>query len=94
MTKNRHTVTLKFSKKLQKAHLLWRKNNNKIVINNKYNSVHFANDFNLRAYGTTTITRQTALKWLTGLAFPEPGHLLVITSWLELDLNEIFDSLP
>ena len=49
-----------------------------------------ANAFNLRADGTTTISRQTARKWLTGESIPEPGHLLVLVEWLKLDMNEVY----
>lgn len=55
-----------------------------------HSATRFANEFNLRAYGTQTITRQTALNWLKGSVFPDPGRLLVLVSWLDMDLNEIF----
>jgi len=48
-----------------------------------------ANNFNLRAYETQTITRETARKWLTGMSFPEGGRLKVLAEWLNLDVNEI-----
>jgi transcriptional regulator with XRE-family HTH domain len=53
-------------------------------------ATRFANEFNLRAYGTQTITRQTALNWLKGRVFPDPGRLFALASWLDMDLNEIF----
>ena len=49
-----------------------------------------ANAFNLRADGTTTISRQTARKWLNGESIPEPGHLLVLVEWLEIDMNKVY----
>ena len=45
----------------------------------------FADAFNLRAHGTSTITRETARKWLRGDALPEIGKLRVLISWLHLD---------
>ena len=54
------------------------------------NAVKFANAFNLRAHGTTTISRQTALKWINGQGVPEPGHIYVLRGWLKIDLNHIF----
>ena len=56
----------------------------------RINAVKFANAFNLRAHGTTTISRQTALKWINGKVIPEPGHIYVLRDWLEIDLNQIF----
>lgn len=44
-----------------------------------------ANQFNLRAIGTTTITRESARKWLNGLAIPEMSRLQVLVSWLEIN---------
>ena len=45
----------------------------------------FADAFNLRAHGTSTITRETARKWVRGDALPEIGKLRVLISWLHLD---------
>jgi len=56
----------------------------------RINAVKFANAFNLRAHGTTTISRQTALKWINGKGIPEPGHIYVLRDWLKIDLNQIF----
>lgn len=44
-----------------------------------------ANQFNLRAIGTTTITRESARKWLNGLAIPEMSRLQVLVNWLEIN---------
>lgn len=58
----------------------------------KVSSTRLADEFNLRAAGTTTISRQTALKWIKGAALPDAGRLKVLAQWLDLDLNEIFKS--
>ena len=50
-----------------------------------------AREFNLRAIGCDSITRETARRWLTGSALPEYGRLVVLKKWLELDMNFIFD---
>ena len=62
------------------------------LINGEYriNAVKFANAFNLRAHGTTTISRQTSLKWINGKGVPEHGHIYVLRDWLKIDLNQIF----
>ena len=52
-----------------------------------------AREFNLRAIGCDSITRETARRWLTGSALPEYGRLVVLKKWLELDMNFIFDPL-
>lgn len=44
-----------------------------------------AAQFNLRAHGTTAVSRETARKWLKGLALPSPSHLLTIIKWLQLN---------
>jgi transcriptional regulator with XRE-family HTH domain len=56
----------------------------------KFSGANFANQYNLRATGTTTISRQTALRWLSGKGFPDPGRLYTLTDWLDLHLDEIF----
>jgi hypothetical protein len=45
----------------------------------------FADAFNLRAHGTSTITRETARKWLRGDAMPELGKMGVLIKWLNID---------
>lgn len=54
----------------------------------------FANQFNLRAYGTKTITRETARKWLLGLAVPEIDKLVVLVEWLDIDVLNLFGQEP
>ena len=44
-----------------------------------------ATQFNLRAHGTSVVSRETARKWLKGLTFPSPGHLITIIKWLKLN---------
>lgn len=44
-----------------------------------------ANQFNLRAIGTTTITSESARKWLNGSAIPEMSRLQVLINWLEIN---------
>jgi len=51
----------------------------------------FSDAYNLRANGTTVITRQTASKWLNGETLPDHGHMAVLVSWLHLDLNAIYN---
>jgi hypothetical protein len=50
-----------------------------------------ANNFNLRAYETQAISRESARKWLAGISFPEGGRLRVISKWLNLDTNEFLN---
>ena len=53
-------------------------------------AANFADDFNLNATGTSTVSRETTRKWINGNAFPEVGHLVVLSQWLRLSVNEIF----
>ena len=56
----------------------------------KFSGANFADQYNLRATGTTTISRQTALRWLSGKGFPDPGRLYNLIDWLDLHADEIF----
>ncbi len=51
-----------------------------------------ANQFNLRAYGTKTITRETARKWVLGLSVPEIDKLVILIEWLNIDASVLFAS--
>jgi hypothetical protein len=79
---NRSLITLNFHKALNTG------------LKNRFgkipSSTEFANQFNLRAYGTKTISRETARKWKTGIAFPEPSNLQVLIEWLHLSTEDIF----
>lgn len=51
-------------------------------------ATHFANQYNLRAHGTTTISRETARKWINGQAVPEMPRLNILIDWLGLDTSK------
>jgi hypothetical protein len=82
--KNKQTVLKRFSRALQAALI--------DQFGKGFSAQRLANEFNLRASGTTTITRQTALNWITGRDIPNLGRLYVLKNWLNLDLNEVFSS--
>ena len=46
-------------------------------------------EFNRRAHATEAITQESARRWLRGLAVPDLAKLLVLRSWLDLDLNAL-----
>lgn len=48
-----------------------------------------AKQFNLRANITQAITQESARRWLRGVAIPELDKLLILRSWLDLDLNAL-----
>ena len=48
-----------------------------------------AKEFNLRIEISDPITQESARRWLRGLAIPELDKLLVLRSWLDLDLNAL-----
>jgi hypothetical protein len=48
-----------------------------------------AKEFNLRSELAEPITQESARRWLRGLAIPELDKLLVLRSWLDLDLNAL-----
>ena len=50
----------------------------------------FANQFNVRAKGTTTITAETARKWIRGIAVPEIDRFIVLIDWLGFHPGELF----
>ena len=47
-----------------------------------------ATQFNLRAHGTSVVSRETARKWLKGLALPSSSHLITIIKWLKLNPSD------
>ena len=49
-----------------------------------------ANQFNFRANGTSTITAETARKWMRGMAVPEIDRFIVLIHWLEFHPGQIF----
>ena len=84
MMENRKEFATKFAEVLN-SHLVM-----------KYNKVpsgyFFANQFNLRAKGTSTITAETARKWIKGLSVPEIDRFKVLIKWLEFDVDELFNA--
>lgn len=62
----------------------------KLEFNKVPPAAQFANEFNLRAYGSDTISRETARKWLLGLALPRPEKMIVLVKWLNLNLQDIY----
>jgi hypothetical protein len=52
----------------------------------------FANQYNFRAHGAVPISRETARKWMVGLAIPEMPRLNILIEWLELDTNKFLAS--
>ena len=46
-----------------------------------------ANEFNLRAHDTETVSREAVRKWLNGLSFPKSDKLSVMRKWLDLQTD-------
>ncbi len=46
-----------------------------------------ANEFNLRAHDTSTVSREAVRKWLNGLSFPTSDKLSVMRKWLDLQTD-------
>lgn len=53
-------------------------------------STEIANSFNLRAYGTETISRETARKWKNGIVLPNPVNLQILIEWLSLNPEDFY----
>ena len=49
-------------------------------------------EFNLRCVGCRGISRETARRWITGIALPEYGRMLAVVRWVEIDISKIFPS--
>jgi hypothetical protein len=49
-----------------------------------------ANEFNLRAVGSSTVSREAVRKWLNGLSFPKSDKLNVMRKWLDIQ-TDLFD---
>ena len=46
-----------------------------------------ARDFNLRAYGVSPITQESARRWMRGESFPKPEYLQILIHWLGVSLD-------
>ena len=46
-----------------------------------------ARDFNLRAYGVSPITQESARRWMRGMCFPKHEYLEILLSWLGVSLD-------
>ncbi len=53
-------------------------------------STEIADKFNLRAYGTETISRETARKWKAGIVLPNPVNMQILIEWLNLNPEEFY----
>ena len=64
------------------------------TLRNRYGKVpsaaFFMNEFNIRAYGTKFISRETARKWLKGLALPKASALQILVDWLNINPASVF----
>ncbi len=77
MHKNRETTLGKFEQTLRSG--IARK------FGRQVSAQRFSDQFNLRAQGTDTISRETARKWMRGTTIPDYERLAVLIRWLELD---------
>ena len=77
MHKNRETTLRKFERTLRTG--IIRK------LGRQVSAQRFADQFNLRAHGTDTISRETARKWIRGTTIPDYERLAVLIEWLQLD---------
>ena len=46
-----------------------------------------ANEFNLRAVDSSTVSREAVGKWLKGLSFPKSDKLSVMRKWLDIETD-------
>jgi hypothetical protein len=46
-----------------------------------------ANEFNLRAHDSETVSREAVRKWLNWLSFPKSDKLSVMRSWLDIQTD-------
>ena len=77
MHRNRETTLSKFEQSLRTG--IARK------LGRQVSAQRFADQFNLRAHGTETISRETARKWIRGTTIPDYERLAVLIDWLELN---------
>jgi transcriptional regulator with XRE-family HTH domain len=52
-----------------------------------------AKEYNLYAYNTGPVSRETIRKWLNGINFPTLDKLIFLRQWLDLDMNELFSDI-
>jgi hypothetical protein len=75
--KNRESTLSKFERTLRTG--IARK------LGRQVSAQRFADQFNLHAHGTDTISRETARKWIRGTTIPDYERLAVLIEWLELN---------
>ena len=46
-----------------------------------------ARDFNLRAYGVSPITQESARRWMRAESFPKPEYLEILLNWLAISFD-------
>jgi hypothetical protein len=46
--------------------------------------------FNRRCLGTESVSQESARRWIRGFSIPDPDRLLVLSGWLEIDYNAVF----
>jgi hypothetical protein len=85
-SQGRLAMTRRFSKELNKGL--------KNTLGGIPTAARLAEQFNLRAYGVKTISRETARRWKCGVSLPQPGHLQVLIEWLNLSPSGVFLSAP
>ena len=46
--------------------------------------------FNRRCQGTEAVSQESVRRWIRGFSIPGPDRLWVLSSWLEIDYNSVF----
>ncbi len=52
-----------------------------------------AKEYNLYAYNTGPVSRETVRKWINGVNVPTLDKLIFLRQWLNLDMNELFSDI-
>ena len=51
-----------------------------------------AAQFNLRSHSASAVSQESARRWIRGSSIPDPQRLSVLSSWLDIDYNSIFNA--
>lgn len=50
-----------------------------------------ARQFNLRCSRSCTVSQESTRRWIRGCSLPDPERLLVLSGWLDIDYNRVFN---
>ncbi len=51
-----------------------------------------ATQFNLRCKHDSAVSQESTRRWIRGYSIPDPERLLILSNWLDIDYNTVFNA--